>query len=258
MSETPAAFANRYLTYKVPVGDPPRTVTVSLKALPYRNAAREGFTPQSPEMVAKDSVAGKGKGWVQAIQAAFSGKGSPEGITKVLELVAKHDLWDKGYIEWGEDLRKQSVPIEDKLRQYCDKMIGLDCLGFAINYVQSQQNLLRDLSPLNADLKDFRAAPFVPRSTVLEFHTGDVVVWNEPPRHIAVIGSGTGPSLAPGLTLGFPIPIVMAAADSNFGPFGLVMASFLLRPAGTPGTYSFVGKHRSDTVRVFGPVIPLF
>ena len=256
MSDTPAEFAKRYLAYKVPVGDQPRTVTVELKALRYRNAAREGFTAQSPEMLAKDAVAGKGAGFVAAIQAAFSGKGSPDGITKALELVAKHGLWEKGYPEWGEDLKKQSIPIEDKLRLYCDKMIGLDCLGFVVNYVQSQQKLLLDLSPLNADLKNFRGTPLVPRSTLLEFRSGDVVVWNEPPRHIALIGSGSPASQAPGLALGFPI--VMAAADPNFGPEGLVISSFILKPGGALGTYSLVGKSRSDTVRVFGPVVPIF
>ncbi|MCM3876383.1 MAG: hypothetical protein NEA02_08185 [Thermoanaerobaculia bacterium] len=256
MSDSPAEFSKRYLTYKVPVSDPPRTVTVDLKALRYRNAAREGFTPQSAEMLAKDAVAGKGTGWVPAIQAAFCGKGSPEGIAKVLELVAKHDLWAKGDPKWGEDLKKQSIPIEEKLRRYCDRMIGLDCLGFAINYVQSQMRLVQDLSPLNADLANFRVTPFVPRSTLLEFHTGDVVVWNEPPRHIAVVDSGRPPSLSQGLLAGFPI--VMAAADSNFGPEGLVTASFNLNPKGAPGTYDFVGKSRSDLVRVFGPVVPFF
>lgn len=252
MNETPAEFAKRYLTYKIPVGVPPQIVTVELKALRYRNAAREGFTEQTPEMLAKDAVAGKGAGWVRAIQAAFSGKGSPEGIAKVLELVAKHDLWEVGYPEWGADLKKQAVPMGKKLEQYCDKMIGLDCLGFVVNYVQSQENLLRDISPLNADLHNFRATPFLPRSTMLEFHTGDIVVWNEPPRHIAVIGSRPALSLVPGF------PIVMAAADSNFGPEGLVTANFYLKPKGDPGTYTFVGKFRSDTVRVFGPAISVF
>ena len=47
----------------------------------------------------------------------------------------------------------------------------------------------------------------------------------------------------------------MAAADSNFGPEGLVTANFNLNPEGAPGTYSFVGKYRPDAVRVFGPAV---
>jgi hypothetical protein len=250
----PAEYAKRYLSYDVKVGAPPRVVTVKLKSLKYRNAQRENFTKTSPEMLAKDAVQGKGgPGWTQAIQSAFMGKGSPEGIARVLELVAQHDLWAFGDPAWGNDLKKQSIPIEDKLEKYCDRMIGLDCLGFVINYVQSQKTPRPSVSPLSADMPHFRTPPFLPRATILNIRTGDVVVWDEPPRHIAMIGS-TGWDLG---SVG-KFPFVMAAADTNFGPAGLVMANFGLRPAGQAGTYTFVGKFHSQAVRIFGTDPPWF
>jgi hypothetical protein len=38
LSQTPAEYAKRYLSYQVKVGSPPRMVTVALKSLRYRNA----------------------------------------------------------------------------------------------------------------------------------------------------------------------------------------------------------------------------
>jgi hypothetical protein len=140
VSLTPAEYATRYLSYTVKVGVPPRVVTVQLQSLKYRNAQREGFTETSPEMLAKDAVQGKGGAdESRSIQSVFMGKGSPEGIARVLELVAQHDLWAFGAPAWGNDLKKQSIPIEKKLEKYCDRMIGLECLSFVINYVQSQK-----------------------------------------------------------------------------------------------------------------------
>ncbi|HQQ77724.1 MAG TPA: hypothetical protein PLB01_10245 [Thermoanaerobaculia bacterium] len=228
-------------------------MTVGLNSLRYRNAAREGFTKTSPEMLAKDAVVGKaGAAWTTRIQSAFSGKGSPESIAKALELVAEHELWEKGGIPEMAALKTLPLPIEEKLRRYCDRMFGLDCLGFVINYVQSQMNLLLDKSPLFADLHHFRTAPFTPRMTLLSFRMGDIVVWDEPPRHIALIGSLQNQTFA------FRVPLVMSAADGNFGPAGLVLDDFTLKADGVPGSFTFVGKFDSQRVRVFGPPIPIF
>jgi hypothetical protein len=249
---SPEQYRKRYLHYELKIGTPQRLIVLDLNGLRYRNASREGFTKTSPEMLAKDAVQGKvPANWKSKIQAAYNGKGSPEGIAKALETVAEYNLWDKGDPKWAVGLN--GLTIEEKLKRYCHRMIGLDCLGFAVNYTQQEKGLLTSLSPLNADLPDFRKTPFLPRATVLEFRTGDAVVWEEPPRHIALLGNL--PSL--GMMTG-SFPLVMAAADENLGSEGVFSANYAMRPAGVLGKYQLTGKIKNADVRVFGPKIETF
>jgi hypothetical protein len=243
MSETPEAFMQRYFKHEVPLGSPASSaVTVKLDAMPYRNAKREGFEADSDVMLMKDAVWNKADAASRPlVHRAFMGKGSPQGIARVLELVARHKLL-------GTAIDKQPLPIERKLALFCKQWIGLDCLGFAVNYVQSQQKLLTTVEAMEADMPHFRALPFIPRATVLDFQTGDAIVWDDP-RHIAVLGSSWPLQLQP-LTV---FPVVMAAGDGNYGPPGLFAGRFRITAGSKLGSFKFHGKASEKTVRVFGP-----
>jgi hypothetical protein len=190
-----------------------------------------------------------------SIQDAHTGKGSPEDIATTLGLVAWYGLGP--YIDYTKD-------TQQKLQDYVDKYIGLDCNGFAGNYARRCKSSLTG----NSHISLF-SPPKLRRRSVDEIRPGDAIVWcpkkvirqvvvkdkngnshteekeidNWP--HVAIVDDAGGDRLY----------VVESSAD--VGADGLTESSYALTaPATGSDVFHVTPWRRSDPVRVYiaGPL----
>lgn len=140
----------------------------------------------------------------ESIMHAHSGKGSPDEIRTVLQLVAHYGLGDYSNYE---------VDAGTKLNSYCEKYIGLDCNGFAGNFARLTGSALEPNSPVSA----FSDSTGVHRhSKVDKIQPGDAIV-EEPEGawwpHVALVQSAPYQKSKKGGTQVWAISVIEAAAE---------------------------------------------
>ncbi len=129
----------------------------------------------------------------------FVGKGTPEGITKVLTMF--HDYADKFVARYGKGggprrkcadwLADPHLSWQDTLQNISNEFIGLDCNGFVGNWLKRADPALR--MHANTPIPFYLQKRKTPRKKVDDVLIGDVIVWTHN-GHIAVIDDQPGPT----------------------------------------------------------------
>ncbi len=131
----------------------------------------------------------------KSIQNAYQGKGSPDAMRGTLLLFGCYEM-DK---MTNPVARTWSSPgaLEQGLNRHAEGRIGLDCLGFVVNYMRDHRS--RTVNEADIALQDMQHfTGFVPRvkrlrESLVDIQSGDVIVYltggehGQSVRHIAVI-----------------------------------------------------------------------
>lgn len=131
----------------------------------------------------------------------FTGKGSPWAIAECLSwLVDRSELYIKRFGKAGAApqrhvaglLADDSLSWQDTLQTICDTYLGLDCNGFAGNWLRVCEPHFR-LGP-NSKPNQVRQKAVTVRRSVSEIEYWDVLCWAQN-QHIAVVeGKGSSPN----------------------------------------------------------------
>ena len=172
-------------------------IRICVNSYKCRNPAFGGTVKE--EMI-KDAFLGASK-WKIVAEAggakkyvdAFVGKGSPDTITTVLELVYKYkDDFLKSYGKSQTEPYKSCARIlkadsspEAMLQAFCDAFIGLDCNGFVGNFVQRANHALK-LEASSSIKTGFYSARKAVRKSPEEIRDRDLVIWSNF-LHIAAV-----------------------------------------------------------------------
>ena len=128
----------------------------------------------------------------------FTGKGSPWAIAEVLSwLVDRSDLYIKRFAKNGNAPQKhvaglladQNLSWQETLQTVCDTYLGLDCNGFAGNWLRVCEPHFR-LGP-NSKPNQVRQQAAAVRRSLDRIEYWDILCWSQN-QHIAVIeGKGS-------------------------------------------------------------------
>lgn len=172
---------------------------VSVSINRYKNAGHSDSAGCADALVIKDNLVQLGSaailsrcGGGQAYVDVFTGKGSPEGIAAVLTTLADYSGQfirrykgaggpTKKIVDWLSD---DSLAWDETLQNVCDTFLGLDCNGFAGNWLKKCDYTLR-IGP-NTRIQDILAARKVARTSIDEIEYADVIVWTNL-SHVAAI-----------------------------------------------------------------------
>jgi hypothetical protein len=133
--------------------------------------------------------AGFSKGMVNEV---YSGKGSVEAVKNTLKLFVCYETDMKGIVSRRKWPSRQAA--SDAVKKHCSQYVGLDCLGFVVNFVNHSK--AKSLDSGNTDMQYFTGSQKgsrMLRSDPLTLLEEDVLVWlwkgdlKQYVRHIAVI-----------------------------------------------------------------------
>jgi hypothetical protein len=151
-------------------------------------AVKDGFIGASGGRIIKES------GGASPYVDAFTGKGSPEGIGRVLGHVLRYkDAFVKKYKSAGGDLGKCAALLggyradqnAEAMQAFCDAYVGLDCNGMVGNYARRVKK--NGLGPQHKP-KQYYDQRLATRTTLDDVVGFDVIVWADF-SHIAIIDS---------------------------------------------------------------------
>ncbi|HEY2013265.1 MAG TPA: hypothetical protein VGH38_07165, partial [Bryobacteraceae bacterium] len=114
----------------------------------------------------------------QDIQNAYQGKGSPGDIKAALLLFASYEKTGNGIVRrtWPSP-----TALEDGLNDHCENRIGLDCLGFAVNFVKFSRGTKWSGTTVGGiDMELFTGSQFAPkrlRDKLEKIAEGDIIVY---------------------------------------------------------------------------------
>jgi hypothetical protein len=183
----------------------------------------------------------------QSIQNAYQGKGSPNAMRGTLLLYASYDVNEKSQVV----SRTWSLPsaLQLGLNAHCKERIGLDCLGFVVNYVRDNRSVtLTETEVGQRDMPHFTgfvAGARSLRKSLADIQSSDVIVYlidgdlGQKARHIAVIDAVMSRPIAAVLS-----DVLAAPALAVAGVAGLAA-----KAAGKTGGAS-PAKDETATVRI--------
>lgn len=126
------------------------------------------------------------------VNEVYSGKGSVEAVKNTLKLFACYEEDAKATVNRRKWPSRQTAG--DAVRKHCSQYIGLDCLGFVVNFVNHRK--VKSLDSGNTDMQYFTGGAKGVRklrADPLGLLEEDILVWlwkgdlKQNVRHIAVI-----------------------------------------------------------------------